>query len=258
MAGPGRHRANDDRDLLQSILALYDRFARQNETNPRLQGEAAWAYRKVGVLHEQLGHAQEASEAYQRSIRMFEELIKRQPRVAIYRIRLVNTYDLADPWSADSSSLDELCRRFERARSLIDELVAASSTNLDYALARIHIYVKLGVVNHRLGRNDDATFYYRRAILLEGGIIERSPDVHRALCDRAVTQESLALVLLEQGLRSEARKCLDGAAADLARRATDANHPPPRRDHFESLAKMYQRLGEPNRAQEIVASARKR
>jgi len=47
---PNRGGAQSNAALLQSILMFYDRFARQNETEPRLQGEAAWAYFKVGNL----------------------------------------------------------------------------------------------------------------------------------------------------------------------------------------------------------------
>jgi tetratricopeptide (TPR) repeat protein len=164
---------------------------------------------------------------------------------------------MADPWSADASSLEDLLDRFQRARVLVDRLVAGSAANLDYAFARVHVYVKLGVVSHRLGRAEAAAGFYRRAILLEEGMIERSPSPPRSRCDRAVTQESLALLLLEKGLRAEARICVDAAAADLAHRVADTQMPPPRPDHFRRLAAIYQRLDEPSRAQEIVAAGRK-
>ena len=41
----------------RSVLTFYDRFARRNATNPKLQGEAAWAYCKVAALYRRLDAA---------------------------------------------------------------------------------------------------------------------------------------------------------------------------------------------------------
>ena len=52
--------SDNDTALLRSVLTFYERFAHRNEANPRLQGEAAWAYFKVGRLCEKLGRLDEA------------------------------------------------------------------------------------------------------------------------------------------------------------------------------------------------------
>ncbi len=105
---PGRGNPEEDTALLQSILTFYDRFAHQNATNPRLEGEAAWAYRKVGALYDRLGKSADAEEAYARAIAIFEQLAARYPENPEYRSKLVQTFDMADPHSADASSLKRI------------------------------------------------------------------------------------------------------------------------------------------------------
>jgi serine/threonine protein kinase len=249
-------RPANDAALIQRVLAFYESFAGQNQMDPRLQGEAAWAYRKVAVLQRRLGHAREADVAYERAIGMFEGLIERNPRDPVHRFRLVETYDLADPWSAVPSALDGLGRRLHRARELIDQLVAESPSDVDYALARVHVYVKVGVTSERLGRTDDAESCYRRAIAIEGELIDGSARAHRARNDRAITQEALASLLLERGSRHEARICLNAAVADLLILVKDKQTPPRSRDRFEALANLFRALGEPNRAEALTDLAR--
>ena len=53
-------------DLLQSVLDFYERFAQTNETNTRLEGEAARAYFKIGSLLERLDRSSEAEHAMAR------------------------------------------------------------------------------------------------------------------------------------------------------------------------------------------------
>jgi tetratricopeptide (TPR) repeat protein/tRNA A-37 threonylcarbamoyl transferase component Bud32 len=252
--GPSRE---DHTTLLHSVLTFYDRFSRQNEDarNPRLQGEAAWAYRKVGALYERLGRDREADGAYGRAIAMFEELVALHPDVPEYRFKLVDTYDMVDPWSAPSGSLETLKGRLDRARMLIDQLVVESPENTEYALTQLHVHAKLGAASRRLGQTAEAVASYRRAIALAGDLIGRLSETGRPRLDRAITREALALLELEGGRGDAARALLDGAAEDL--RSLGANgrggQAPPER--FESLAEAYRRLGDTERAEELTRRA---
>jgi serine/threonine protein kinase/tetratricopeptide (TPR) repeat protein len=256
MPGPPRREISEEEAaLLQTILTFYDRFARQNATNSRLQGEAAWAYRKVGALNTWLGHDEEAERAYTRAIAMFEDLIARYPDVPEYRFKLVETCDMADPWSADPATLQRLEPRLRRALTLIDELVAGSPENKDYAQAQQHVQAKLGTTLQLLDRDEEAEACYRRAIALQGELIERAPRTDRPLIDRAATRETLALLQLERGRQAEARALLDATAADLQTLALCESLPPPLASRFANLARAYERLGETQQAEEMTRRA---
>ncbi len=256
----GRHQeevSENDTALLESVLSFYDQFGKQNATNStsKLQSEAAWAYRKVGALYQRLGRDDEAEASYAHAIQMFEDLIAGSPSVAEYRFKLVETCDMADPWTADASSLERLEKRLRRATGLIDQLVVESPKNLEYILARIHVHAKLGAVLHRLKRLDEAEACYRQAITIEGETIGMVLT-DRPQIDRATTREALAMLQIERGKRDEARTLLEEAAADLESLTTSGGHiPPPLNSRYKSLAEAFESLGETDRAQEMTKRA---
>jgi hypothetical protein len=70
------------------MLTFYDRFAQRNETNPRLHGDAARAYFKVGALNDRMGRDDEAKQAYVRAVELFKGLVAEYPDVPGYRTEL--------------------------------------------------------------------------------------------------------------------------------------------------------------------------
>jgi tetratricopeptide (TPR) repeat protein len=250
--GAPRQKAPEaDTALLGSVLTFYDRFATRNATNPALEGEAAWAYRKVGVLNERLGRPVEAEAAYARAIGILEGLVRRYPAAPEYRLRLVDTYDIVDPWSAESSTLDVMEKRLRRASELIDQLVAEGTGDINYAHAQVHVRAKLGMALQRLGRDKEAEDSYRQALDLEGAILSRRPNDGRTIFDRGTTRHALAMLLLNRGQTDQSKSLLNAAAAELKSLATtdQSRRPPP--ELFDRLADAFEDLGEPDRAAEI-------
>jgi tetratricopeptide (TPR) repeat protein/predicted Ser/Thr protein kinase len=252
---PAEGSGRDDTELLKSVLSFYDRFASQNATNPRLCAEAAWAYRKVGALYERLGRDDEAQQAYGRAIAMFESLVARHPKAADFRSELIQTYDMADPRSADQASLGRVENWLRRARALVDQLVAQEPGNTEYASLRARIYVKLGGTLQRQNRLDEAEACYREAIAFEGQLIDQASGERVILIDRATTREALAAIELGRGRRDEARTLLEEAVADLQSLEVSDPSPPPIFGRLRSLAATFEKLGDRARAREIDAWA---
>ena len=165
----------NDTALLQTVLTFYERFAQGNETNPRLQGEAAWAYFKVGSLCERLDRPAEAKQSIAHAVNLLENLVARFPGVPEYRSRLVQIAIMTDPWSVDPQSLEPLEARLRKARTLIDQLAAQEPQKAEHIQDQIHVHAKLGTVFERRGQPEDALACYQRAIDLAGTLIERSP-----------------------------------------------------------------------------------
>src|SRR5262249_51315928 len=61
-------------DLLHKALAFYQRFLERQGDNPLITREAAFAYRRVGMIHLQLGRPQQAETAYCTAIGLFDGL----------------------------------------------------------------------------------------------------------------------------------------------------------------------------------------
>jgi tetratricopeptide (TPR) repeat protein/predicted Ser/Thr protein kinase len=258
--GPPRRRIEEsDTELLQSVLRFYDRFAQGNATNPRLQGEAAWAYRKVAALDQWLGREEDAEKAIDRAAEMFEELVAEFPGESDYRFKLVETYTLTDPSSADQSALERIEARLLRAREMADRLADGtpdeSRDKLEYTRAQVHVEAKLAAVLQRLERLDDAEACYRRAIELEDTLIEQSPGGRakgRDRFDRTTLRQSLAQLLIQRGRPDEARAILDAVAEELTSLAGSEKGSPRFADRFATLAGLYTDLGATERAQEMT------
>jgi serine/threonine protein kinase len=248
-AGP-----ENDTALLKSVLNFYERFAHRNETNPRLQGEAAWAYFKVGSLCDRLGRSDDAKQSISRATEMLEDLVKRFAAAREYRAKLVQIAIWTDPWSVDASKLEQVEGELRRARTWIDQLVSDVPQNLDYIQSQIHVHAKLGTVFERRGRIDEAEACYRRAIDLAGTLIERSPAPLRARVDRADVREALAYIQLERGFKDEARALLEAAVSEL-RSLRMPGLPRPLADRFQSLAEAFRSLGDNGRADEVAKLA---
>src|SRR5262249_24913581 len=112
----------DDVAFLQSVLTFYDRFARRNATYPKLQGEAARAYRKVGTLYQRLGRKAQPEEAYARATEKLEALVARYPDDPAFRLTLARSYSLADPWSAAAPALPHIEQQLRNALSLLPQV----------------------------------------------------------------------------------------------------------------------------------------
>jgi eukaryotic-like serine/threonine-protein kinase len=252
---PRRIVQENDTALLESVLTFYDRFARQNATNPRLEGEAAWAHRKVGALYERLGRDVDAEHAYSRAVAMFESLVARYPKDSEYRVKLVQTYDMVEPSSADARSLERLEDRLRRARVLIDQLAADDPADADYSALRTRVYVKLGGVLRRRNRISEAEACLHDALALEGKFLDEQPDNNGRRIDRAATREALALIAIDRARPDEAGALLDDAVADLRVVFASDRHPPPIHNRLRNLAEAYRKLGDEARATELVQFA---
>jgi predicted Ser/Thr protein kinase/tetratricopeptide (TPR) repeat protein len=250
--------AEENTALLQSVLTFYEQFALRNETNLRLEGEAAWAYFKVGSLSARFGRPEEASRAVARAVEMFESLVRRYPGAAQYRSKLVEIAIMTDPWSVDASALVPLERQLRRARELVDQLAAEKPENLDYVQSQIHVHAKLGAVLQRLDRSGEAESSYRRAIEFAGDLMKRSPTPVRATIDRADVREALASLVLVGGARDQARTLLAEAVADLRSLEGTRHISPLLSERYESLAEDFRKLGETEQAETIAGWARAR
>jgi eukaryotic-like serine/threonine-protein kinase len=247
--------AEADSALLLSVLNFYEQFAQQNATNSRLPAEAARAYFKMGLLLGRLDRSEEAEQAMERAVSIFEELAARFPKVAEHRSKVIEIAIMTDPWSVDPPLLVTLERRLGRARELVDQLAGENPQNLDYIQSQIHVYAKLGAVLQRLGRPREADDAYRRAIDFAGTLMGRASNPARATIDRADVREALALLVLEGGDQESARGLLEGAVGDLRSLEGSPQIRPLLVERFASLGEGFRKLGDLERAETVSSWA---
>jgi serine/threonine protein kinase len=262
MSGPPGSLPKDlpenDAALIQSVLDFYDRFAAGNETNSRLQGEAARAHRRVAALDRWLGHNDEADQAHARATERFEGLVDRDPGVPEYRFELAKTYAMDDQHRAESIPPERIERGLRKALPLVDRLAAESPNAIEYVMAQARWKARLGAALRRLDRPAEAETAYRESIAHDESLLGRFPDPVPVRFVLSTNREALAHLLLEQGRRGEARTLLDRAAADLDGIATDECGPRNLGrlgERIANLSESYRQLGETARAAELADRA---
>jgi tetratricopeptide (TPR) repeat protein len=253
--GPPEHKAA----ILASVLAFYDKFAAENQTDSPLQGEAARAHRKVAALYRSLGHDEEANAAHARATETFEQLVARNPEVPEYRYELARTYALDDQHAADSTPPPEMVQRLHGALKLVQRLDQESPRSIKYVAALARWKAQLGAALQQLRRPEEALPYYRESIAHDEWLAEHVPDPAGVRWVLGKNQGAVAQVLLQLGRRDEAKGVLDRAAATLAMMAAENPTVPgtgrPATECLTRMAEAYQSLGETGRAAEFSKRA---
>ncbi len=255
--------------LLETVLEFYARFAERNATNSRLQGEDARAYRKVATLYRKLGRFDEAEQAHEKSLRRFEALAAAHPDDAGYQLELARTVALDDQPDIDNSQPDRSAAALRQGIGIVERLLEKTPRKPVHAAALARWNGRLGhVLFEKLGRTEEAIACYRASIAQDAWLAEQIPDPWVVRWVVSWNRQKLAVLLIDQGRKDEARPVLDQAAEELE--ALDAEgmrkRPADGRPHhdsgellagrFEKLADPYRTLGDTSRAQELDDQAR--
>jgi tetratricopeptide (TPR) repeat protein len=251
-----------DAEMLQSVLAFYDRFAASNTTNLRLKREAAIAHRRVGDIQRQLGHTDEANRAYRRSAELFEVLLAADPSSLDLRYRLAETYATSVTATSDPVALDREVRMLLRAEALADDLVARTPGSYERTSLQSRILVLLGEHLEPLGRLDEAETYLRKAVDLQTSINARRPLSSPFLrVPMTTARQGLANFLIGRGKPDEARSLIGECCADLDDALASRMYPWASRGfiahRYENLADSLSRLGDKDQAEQVVAKSRR-
>ena len=206
--------------VLASILDFYDKFAERNETDSRLQGEAARAYRKMAALYHFLGREQEAEEAHGRALRRFETLVARQGADSEYQYDLARTLavdEMPGAWAGPGPAEPDL----RRAIAIVERLSARSPEKTAYPAALSRWNARLAARLEDLGRTEEAEACYRESIARDELLAARIGDASLVRWFQAENRDRLARLLIHDGRRDEARTVLEQGAADLGAIAAD-------------------------------------
>ncbi len=253
--GPRMAGSADLAPLLPSVLSFYERFATQNATNPKLQGEAAWAYAMVAAIDEFLGRADDAEHRLERTVGMLESLVRQYPDDRSYRVKLAEAYLMTNPWTAAPANLDRIESRLRRACELLERNVAEAPDDAEMEKHLVEALGKLGATLQRLDRLDEAEPCYRRVIALCDGLVGRIQRPFRVQLDRVAVREALAMLLVARGRRDEALAQMDAMIPELRALAAERGMSRPAADRVEALAAIYKSLGETARSDEMAAWA---
>ena len=243
-----------DAALLQSILVFYDRFAERNDTDSRLQGEAARSHRKVAALYRMLGRDEEADEALARATQRFESLTAQYPNVSRYRFDLARCYALDDQYPPESIEPARTEQGIRKALPLVQKLADESPSQDEYVKAMARWKARLGDALEQQGQLSEAEAAYRESIAHDESLLDHVPYSEVVQLILAKNREALARILQSLDRRDEAKAVLNQATDGLISiRINGWDNPGaagPLAERFSCLARSFDKLGEKGRAAE--------
>jgi serine/threonine protein kinase len=232
-AEPVRH------DLLQEMLAYYQRFIDQAGDSAQLRADRATTYGKIGSLNDQAGQTAEAIKAHEQSIELLANLVAERPDDVEHRSQLAVAYNNLALALGHADRRDAACDALEKAIALqlqlIKEAPAAPRHRIDLALSHNNLGSQLR--DEQLDQRALAEF--REAIRLGEEVLETNS--HDALAERNLAAAYNNLAALDQERPASESVALYGKAAALQRRLM-REHPPERR-YRSDLAATLNNLG---------------
>ncbi len=150
--------------LLEVVLEFYEKFAEQNSTNPKMQLDAAAAYRRVGEMNLQLLNQGKSAEAYRRSTAIVDGLLVQNPHAP----ELLREYIASASWAplpaqSDPAYADRV-RRLHIAYDYAEELRPQTAIAINrFAMHFKLLYIRLSFASFNEGRYEDADRYRRLA-----------------------------------------------------------------------------------------------
>jgi tetratricopeptide (TPR) repeat protein len=234
----------ENAELLQSILRFYERFAERNDTNPRLQHEAARAHRRVGDVQARLGRTEEAEAAWTKAVDLLERLVAEFPDRLPYRRELAEACGAAGGPDDRRPDTPDTERRLRRAVELGEGLVAEEPGPPGHPATLARARGRLGGWLLRHDREAEAKVELERAIALWDDLLARNPGAPGHVLSRSIARQTLSDERLRAGSLAEARTQLERAIAEVEP-LVEEDPPPgpgpgPRPE--PALAPLYERL----------------
>jgi tetratricopeptide (TPR) repeat protein len=206
----------EDAALLQSIVSFHDRFAASNETNPRLQLEAAKAHRRVGMIRERMDESEAAQVSFARAIAILEKLAAEYPDDPECLFEIAETYPMPGMRATDPDALAEADRRCRQAFEIARDLAERHPDDRRYAESQVSAHARHSSILARLDRADEARASLEEALRLRDALIGRYGAARPShLVDTTKAREELAALHRRQDRLPEARRRLEEAIEEI-------------------------------------------
>jgi len=160
---PAEHKLSDlEKDLIRRGLGFYEKFAAQNQKNPRAAKHTAKAYFRVALLQGGLEEHDAAALNYLKTIDLYEELLKEDSRNTEYLLDLCRAYFRYAYTRAE----------WKDAEPILQKCFGIAQRGLDIDPKNAELYHQRGILNAILGKTQKTLADYERAAHLDPDNVE--------------------------------------------------------------------------------------
>jgi serine/threonine protein kinase/Tfp pilus assembly protein PilF len=199
---PGLYRTG--KAVLEEALAFYKELLPNEGNDPNVRREAAKRFGQVAWIHNILGQADKASDAWDHQARLQTSLLNENPADNAMRMTLADIHRWRGNTFRSLGKTREARQAYDQAAELHEELLRHSPDNADYQVA-------LG--NTLLNRNSllcdqtpvpEQELCYRRILQLDRSAVRAAPKRADFKAELALGLEGHARLLVDTGRASEA------------------------------------------------------
>lgn len=163
------------RDLLQTALRYYAWFVSQEQDDPTLQKELAYAYCMIGSITSQLGAHREALNAYQSAQSLLDRIVDDNAPPQLVQMRIENMIDIglqlgtSGQWASAQAS-------YLRAIEEIEKSLGESPTDQNLLSLLARACSNQGATLQTQGKSDEAITFYKRGLEIREKLVADYPD----------------------------------------------------------------------------------
>jgi serine/threonine protein kinase/tetratricopeptide (TPR) repeat protein len=222
------------RSLLESAIPFYQQFLNQKSDDPKLEVERGRAYGDLADVRQQLGELDQALDAVQHRLAVFDALVGRFPSNPAYRHELANSHRGVATAFLDLSQHAKAEPEFQSAIALLEKLVSEFPAEGVYRQDLAGAYSNLAVMLRTLGRGDDALGIQQKAVSLREQLTNEFPAVENYQRDFAESLSNLSNILFGLEKNDQALASNQRAVELLARLAAEHPNIPEHRERWGS------------------------
>ena len=139
--------SSDTALLLEEMLLIYDRLAKQDADDPRLQMASATAIARVGRIHQKLGALDKAATAFQSAIQRFE-------RIAGKEFETAKTYTTLGNVFRGQQKQNDAADSYRKSIEILTNLLAKPPSPSASNTSETKLKIELARANYQLGKNE--------------------------------------------------------------------------------------------------------
>jgi serine/threonine protein kinase len=230
------------RDLQKEALSILETLSVSNPEDRRIQLALGLSYERKGAFLVNDNNDQEgAREAYEKSLRIYENLLRIDPGNEEYRTRVSFGHKHLGSLLAVQNRLDEALDHYRQALAIDEAQLAAHPDNLSARYYITYSYSDTGYILRKRGDLDGALSYYHKALAIRAAMAAADPRDTRARAGLGNTLNYIGGLLMTKDSYLPA---LDSYKQALTIREALARSDPADEDLHFKLAETQSEIGE--------------
>jgi serine/threonine protein kinase/tetratricopeptide (TPR) repeat protein len=247
------------KELLETALPFYEKFARENSDDPEMEAARGRAYHRLAEVRHALGELEAAAADYREMRAVFARLVEAFPGEPAYRSELARSQTNLGIALAHLGQRREAEAAYRAAAPLLEHLAGECPDVPAYQRDLALTQTNLGNLLRELGRRREAEAAQRAALEVWGRLAVGFPDTPVYRQHLAVSHNNLGNLLVDLGQTKEAEAAYRAALGLRQRLTVECPGVPAYRHQLatshENLGLLLARLGQLGSAEPAYRAA---